>query len=555
MTTAVAHRGPDGDGFHHDAQRCTRATAAWRSSIAPAATSRWRTKTAVLDRLQRRDLQPSLAAPAARSEGPSVPDAVRHRSHPPRLRGVRPGVRRAARRDVRVRHLRRPPARAVRRARSAGQEAVLLHGARRRVPLRQRAAGAARSRRCGVARSICTALEGYLSLGYFIAPATIYRDVYKLLPGHWLRVANGRVEIAAVLGRHRVRHRRSAGRRAARRDRPDAAARPCTSGSRAKCRSARFSAAASTPVSSCPTWRRRWGSAGDRRRSASAKRRTTSSKPPRSRPRTSAAGTHAEVIEPRARRGDRPGHRASRRAAGRLVGDSDLVRLAGRPAARHRRAQRRRRRRELRRLRLPLRAARARGSARRWMPSALAPAAGWLGARWPRSPRLPKPLARRHAARESRPRSRGRVLPDLAFLKPADARRLMGLPAIRDPAASPVYAAVTEPYRRCPSTDAVQRARVCRPEGLPAERSAREGRPHEHGARPRGALPLLDRRVVELAFRIPASRKQSGRQGKALLRALARRRLPERAVAASEARVHGADRRLDRGSARFTVSR
>src|SRR5258708_35211294 len=38
--------------------------------------------------------------------------------------------------------------------------------------------------------------------------------------------------------------------------------------------------------------------------------------------------------------------------------------------------------------------------------------------------------------------------------------------------------------------------------------------------------PLLDRRVVELAFRIPASRKQQGTQGKALLRALARRRLP-----------------------------
>ena len=38
--------------------------------------------------------------------------------------------------------------------------------------------------------------------------------------------------------------------------------------------------------------------------------------------------------------------------------------------------------------------------------------------------------------------------------------------------------------------------------------------------------PLLDRRVVELAFRIPASRKQQGRRGKVLLRALAKRRLP-----------------------------
>ena len=38
--------------------------------------------------------------------------------------------------------------------------------------------------------------------------------------------------------------------------------------------------------------------------------------------------------------------------------------------------------------------------------------------------------------------------------------------------------------------------------------------------------PLLDRRVVELAFRIPASRKQVGRAGKVLLRQLARQRLP-----------------------------
>ena len=38
-----------------------------------------------------------------------------------------------------------------------------------------------------------TALEGYLSLGYFVAPSTVYRDVFKLLPGHWLRISGGRV--------------------------------------------------------------------------------------------------------------------------------------------------------------------------------------------------------------------------------------------------------------------------------------------------------------------------------------------------------------------------
>jgi asparagine synthase (glutamine-hydrolysing) len=38
--------------------------------------------------------------------------------------------------------------------------------------------------------------------------------------------------------------------------------------------------------------------------------------------------------------------------------------------------------------------------------------------------------------------------------------------------------------------------------------------------------PLLDRKVIELAFRIPAAQKQRAMQGKVLLRALAKQRLP-----------------------------
>src|SRR5262249_27306698 len=33
-----------------------------------------------------------------------------------------------------------------------------------------------------------------LSLGYFLSPATAYRDVREVEPGHWLRLANGRIE-------------------------------------------------------------------------------------------------------------------------------------------------------------------------------------------------------------------------------------------------------------------------------------------------------------------------------------------------------------------------
>src|ERR1700730_14140564 len=37
-------------------------------------------------------------------------------------------------------------------------------------------------------------LEGYLSLGYFVEPTTVYRHVRKLEPGHWLRLRDGVIE-------------------------------------------------------------------------------------------------------------------------------------------------------------------------------------------------------------------------------------------------------------------------------------------------------------------------------------------------------------------------
>jgi asparagine synthase (glutamine-hydrolysing) len=101
----------------------------------------------------------------------------------------------------------------------------------------------------------------------------------------------------------------------------------------------------------------------------------------------------------------------------------------------------------------------------------------------------------------------------------------MGLPA-GDPTTSPVYGAVTEPYRRCPSRDPVQRAEYADLKiYLPNDPLVKVDRMSmAHGLEVR--CPLLDRRVVELAFRIPASRKQTLRQGKVLLRELAKRRLP-----------------------------
>jgi asparagine synthase (glutamine-hydrolysing) len=164
--------------------------------------------------------------------------------------------------------------------------------------------------------------------------------------------------------------------------------------------------------------------------------------------------------------------------------------------------------------------------ARSLMPRAMGPAAGWIGRRWPRSRRLPKPLRAGTLLENLGRDPAGAYFADLTFLKFADTRRLMGLSPDGDVTASAVYEAVTAPYRRCPSPDAVQRAEYADLKVyLPNDPLVKVDRMSmAHGLEVR--CPLLDRRVVELAFRIPARRKQVGREGKALLRALARRRLP-----------------------------
>lgn len=166
------------------------------------------------------------------------------------------------------------------------------------------------------------------------------------------------------------------------------------------------------------------------------------------------------------------------------------------------------------------------GVARRFMPRALAPLARAAGAVWPRGRHLPKPLRAGTLLENLGRDPAGAYFADLTFLKPADTRALMGLPPGREPSTSGVYDAVTEPYRRCPSQDPLQRAeyadlKVYLPND-PLVKVDRMSMAHSLEVR----CPLLERRVVELAFRIPASKKQQGTQGKALLRALARKRLP-----------------------------
>jgi asparagine synthase (glutamine-hydrolysing) len=164
--------------------------------------------------------------------------------------------------------------------------------------------------------------------------------------------------------------------------------------------------------------------------------------------------------------------------------------------------------------------------ARRWLPRAARTPLGELGTLWPRRRWLPRAL-RAGAVLENIGRDpAGAYFADLAFLKPAAVGPLMGLSPDRAVDSGPVYDAVTEPYRRCSSGDPLQCAEYADLKVyMPNDPLVKVDRMSmAHGLEVR--CPLLDRRVVELAFRIPASRKQVGRQGKALLRALARQRLP-----------------------------
>jgi asparagine synthase (glutamine-hydrolysing) len=370
-----------------------------------------------------------------------------------------------------------------------------------------------------------TALEGYLSLGYFLAPSTIYRDVFKLLPGHWIRVADGRVETRQYWDVYEfdTDHRPDD----AIIEEIDATLRQAVTerlesevslgaflsggidsglvvsymaealGERLVTASVGFGHAAHNELEAAGVVAQHFGS---RHHPSVIEPELDEVIEP----------VTAGLGEPLADSSAIPTWYVSRAARQHvtvaLSGDGGDESFAGYDFRYVSHA--------------------IEGSVRRVMPAALTPAAAWLGARWPRSPRLPKPLRFGTLAENLGRDAASAYYSDLAFLKPAETRRLMGLAPDRDPAASPVFAQVTEPYRRCPSTDPVQRAeyadlKIYLPND-PLVKVDRMSMAHSLEVR----CPLLDRKVVELAFRIPAARKQQGRQGKTLLRHLAKRRLP-----------------------------
>jgi asparagine synthase (glutamine-hydrolysing) len=148
-----------------------------------------------------------------------------------------------------------------------------------------------------------------------------------------------------------------------------------------------------------------------------------------------------------------------------------------------------------------------------------------LGRAWPRSARLPRPLRAGSLLWNLGSTPEDAFFVDLCLLKARDVARLLGRPA-GDPRESPAYEAVVGPYRRCPSPSALQRAqytdlKVYLPEDVLVKVDRMS---MAHGLDVR--CPLLDRRVVEFAFRVPTATKMPGGRAKHLLKLLAGRRLP-----------------------------
>jgi asparagine synthase (glutamine-hydrolysing) len=155
---------------------------------------------------------------------------------------------------------------------------------------------------------------------------------------------------------------------------------------------------------------------------------------------------------------------------------------------------------------------------------------GWpmrrLAAAWPRSARLPRALRWGTMLDNLADDAPAAYFADLCMTKPHAVRDLLGRPSadVRD---LEIFDAVTAFYRRCPSESAVQRAEYADLKVYLANdvlvKVDRMSMAHALEVR----CPLLDHRLVELAFRIPQSRKMPWLRPKHLLRQLAEDRLPK----------------------------
>ncbi|MDH4062797.1 MAG: asparagine synthase (glutamine-hydrolyzing) [Acidobacteriota bacterium] len=167
------------------------------------------------------------------------------------------------------------------------------------------------------------------------------------------------------------------------------------------------------------------------------------------------------------------------------------------------------------------------GVARRFLPGTMGRgAAAALAAVWPRSRRLPRALRLGTVLDNVSVDAAHAYFNDLCVTKPSVVGRLLGRTSW-DPRSSTVFDEVTAPYRRCPSASAVQRAeyadlKIYLPNDV-LVKVDRMSMAHSLEVR----CPLLDHRLVELAFAIPRSHKMPWLRPKHLLKQVAKARLPE----------------------------
>ena len=169
--------------------------------------------------------------------------------------------------------------------------------------------------------------------------------------------------------------------------------------------------------------------------------------------------------------------------------------------------------------------------ARRLLPTLASRALAQAGRRWPRGPRVPKPLRWGTVLDNLGADDAAAYYADLCFVKPPVVRALIGSPD-RDWRRGDLFEAITSHYRACPSSDPVQKAQYADLKVyLPNDVLVKVDRMSMiHGLEIR--CPLLDHRLVEQAFAIPRAEKFRGFEAKSILRRIARRRLPPEILSA-----------------------
>ncbi len=372
-----------------------------------------------------------------------------------------------------------------------------------------------------------SALEGYLSLGYFLAPGTVYRHVRVLEPGHWLRIRGGRVETRQYWDVERFD---DDGRDAATiaDDLDGVLAAAVSERLESEVPLGAFlsggldsglvvSYMADTLREPVNTTTVGFGDPAHDETAAAAltaRRFATAHHVDRAEP------ALADVLDPIVRAFDQPfadssaiptyyvSRLARRHVTVALSGDGGDEVFGGYD------------------FRYVPHALEAR--ARAFVPGAAGRRAlSALGRRWPTSRSLPRALRLSTILTNLGGDAATAYYADLCFAKPRAVGLLLGRPDRRDPRDSPVFAAVTDVYRRCPSGSDVQRAQYADLKVyLPNDVLVKVDRMSMlHALEIR--CPLLDRRVVEFGFRVPTPTKMPGLESKHLLRRLASRRLPE----------------------------